>query len=276
MLEATVDQYLGDLSRSTYDSTAEDISVERFSHAENLYKLALDKLNFSVWKNCVSCPEKENAESMIHKTTLAKDGERGASDKFAHFVGTEQDTRKSTRAVQKAKAEAKKSRNNAPRPLLKEECLISENNSRITRSRYRANQNQLVSTSGEAQVGVSRCLKGDNVSDCSDMLCHWELLQETKTSMVGFGCQVKCICDKMRCWQCLVMEVIESGLVNNYIHLKWEYFRRRLSLRLLTCMGMGCKLFALIITCSTLLLMRKLALIFLVRLVSCTRNLSRV
>jgi separase len=244
MLEATVDQHLGDLSRSNFDSTTADISVERLSHAENLYKLALDKLNLSVWKNCVSFPEKANAESMMLKKTVVKDAECGASNHSACFVATEQDPRKSARELPKVKTEAKTSRKKAPKPFLKEK--IPENNSRLTRSRYRSTQNQSMSTSGESQVGPSGesqvgplgYLKGHDVFDCPDLLCQGELLVETKSCTVAFGCEVKCISD-MRCWQCLAMAVMESGLVNNFVHMKWEVVRRRLLLRLLTGIGMS-------------------------------------
>ncbi|XP_059463278.1 separase isoform X5 [Corylus avellana] len=235
MLEATVDQHLGDLSRSNFDSTSADISVEKLSHAENLYKLALDKLNLSVWKNCVSFPEKANAESLMLKKTLVKDAECGASNHSACFVATEQDPRKSTREQPKVKTEAKTSRKKAPKPLLKEK--IPENNSRLTRSRYRSTQNQSMSTSGESQVGRSGYLKGNDVCDSSDLLCQGELLLVTKSCTVAFGCEVKCISNNMWCWQCLSMAVMDSGLLNNFVHMKWEVVRRRLLLRLLIGIG---------------------------------------
>uniref|UniRef100_A0A2N9IGR6 separase n=1 Tax=Fagus sylvatica TaxID=28930 RepID=A0A2N9IGR6_FAGSY len=213
MMEATLDQHLGDLVRSNSDSTAADISVERLSHAENLYKLALDKLNLSVWKNCVSCPEKANAET------------------------NNQGRGKSTREAPKAKMEAKKSRKNAPKPLPKDQCLIPENNSRLTRSKYRSTQNLSMSTSGELQVGGLRCLKGNNASDFSDTISQRESLLETDGCIVSSGSEVKCICNKMGCWHCLLMEVMNSGLVDNLLNMKWELVRRRLSLRLLTSIG---------------------------------------
>lgn len=260
MLEATVDQHLGDLSRSNFDSATADISVERLSHAENMYKLALDKLNLSVWKNCVSFPEKANAESMMLKKTVLKDAECGASNHSACFVATEQDPRKSMREPPKVKTEAKTSRKKAPKPLLKEK--IPENNSRLTRSRYRSTQNQSMSTSGESQVGPSGYLKGHDVFDCPDLLCQGELLVETKSCTVAFGCEVKCI-SNMRCWQCLAMAVMESGLVNNFVHMKWEVVRRRLLLRLLT--GIGMSNFYSVYPCanSHLNTFRELALFFL-------------
>ncbi|GMY05223.1 separase isoform X2 [Fagus crenata] len=237
MMEATLDQHLGDLVRSNSDSTAADISVERLSHAENLYKLALDKLNLSVWKNCVSCPEKANAESMMLEKSLVKDAECVGSNNLACSVANDQGRGKSTREAPKAKMEAKKSRKNAPKPLPKDQCLIPENNSRLTRSKYRSTQNLSMSTSGELQVGGLRCLKGNNASDFSDTISQRESLLETNGCIVSSGSEVKCICNKMGCWHCLLMEVMNSGLVDNLLNMKWELVRRRLSLRLLTSIG---------------------------------------
>ncbi|KAK7839536.1 separase [Quercus suber] len=187
MMEATLDHHLGDLSRSNSDSTTADTSVERLSHAENQYKLALDKLDLPVWKNCVSCPEMANAEN----------AECVGSNNSSSFVENDRGTGKSTREAPKAKMDAKKSRKNAPKPLLKDQCLIAENNSRVTRSRYRSTQNLSMKTSGELQVGLSRCLKDNNGSDCSDTLSQKELLVETNSCIVSSGCEVKCIPDKM-------------------------------------------------------------------------------
>ena len=242
MMEATLDQHLGDLVRSNSDSTAADISVERLSHAENLYKLALDKLNLSVWKNCVSCPEKANAESMMLEKSLVKDAECVGSNNLACSVANDQGRGKSTREAPKAKMEAKKSRKNAPKPLPKDQCLIPENNSRLTRSKYRSTQNLSMSTSGELQVGGLRCLKGNNASDFSDTISQRESLLETNGCIVSSGSEVKCICNKMGCWHCLLMDVMNSGLVDNLLNMKWELVRRRLSLRLLTSIGMDANL----------------------------------
>lgn len=238
MMEATLDHHLGDLSRSNSDSTTADTSVERLSHAENQYKLALDKLDLSVWKNCVSCPEMASAESMMLEKFFVKDAECVGSNNSSSFVENDRGTGKSTREAPKVKMEAKKSRKNAPKPLLKDQLLIAENNSRVTRSRYRSTQNLSIRTTGELQVGLSRCLKDNNGSDCSDTLSQTELLVETNSCIVSSGCEVKCIPDKMRCWHCLLMEVMKSGLVNNFLNMKWELVRRRLSLRLLTGIGM--------------------------------------
>jgi separase len=51
------------------------------------------------------------------------------------------------------------------------------------------------------------------------------------------GCEIICICNGKKCWFCLAREVKESGLLSNFIYLKWEFARRRLSIRLLSGIG---------------------------------------
>ncbi|CAK9151203.1 unnamed protein product [Ilex paraguariensis] len=59
--------------------------------------------------------------------------------------------------------------------------------------------------------------------------------------MADYGCEFICVCNKMKCRHCLLHDVLESGSVDSFIHMKWELVRRRLSLRLLLsrgkCMG---------------------------------------
>ncbi|XP_031277684.1 separase [Pistacia vera] len=212
MLEVTVDQQLGDLSRSLFDGATGNTSMERLSHAENIYKSALDKLNLSEWKNSISFPEGESSENTME--ILTRDGSV-------------------------AKMEGKKSRKlkNAPTTLLKDQSLIPESNSRITRSKYRSSQNQCVNGSIEVQAGLSKHTKGNTSSDFSNPLSQRESVLETKSCIVDTGCEATCICNKMKCWKCLRVEVIESGLLDNFVHIKWEFIRRRLSLRVLTGIG---------------------------------------
>ncbi|KAJ0007712.1 hypothetical protein Pint_29731 [Pistacia integerrima] len=144
-----------------------------------------------------------------------------------------------TRDGSVAKMEGKKSRKlkNAPTTLLKDQSLIPESNSRITRSKYRSSQNQCVNGSIEVQAGLSKHTKGNTSSDFSNPLSQRESVLETKSCIVDTGCEATCICNKMKCWKCLRVEVIESGLLDNFVHIKWEFIRRRLSLRVLTGIG---------------------------------------
>ncbi|KAK2664690.1 hypothetical protein Ddye_003264 [Dipteronia dyeriana] len=208
MLEAAVDQQLGDISRSHFDSATSNFSIEKLSHAEELYKVSLKKLNCSEWKNLISCPEEANSESILHGQTQSN----------------QPDTMELlTRDGMNAKAERKKGRKtkNAPNG----QYLIPERNSRITRSKSRSSQYQSVNSS----------------TDFSDIASQRKSVSETKNCIIDTGSEASCICNKTKCWQCLPVEVIESGLLDNLINIKWEFVRRKLSLRILNgigkCMG---------------------------------------
>ncbi|KAI3774516.1 hypothetical protein L1987_49074 [Smallanthus sonchifolius] len=56
ILEVTIDQQLGDLFRSRFNSTI-DNKLEGLSKAETFYRSATEKLKLSEWKNCVSDPK---------------------------------------------------------------------------------------------------------------------------------------------------------------------------------------------------------------------------
>lgn len=238
MLEVTVDQQLGDLSRSLFDGATGNTSMERLSHAENIYKSALDKLNLSEWKNSISFPEGESSESLFLKKPLVQNNEYVASNTFSDSSIYYPDTTEIlTRNGSVAKVEGKKSRKlkNAPKA---DQSLIPESNSRITRSKYRSSQNQCVNGSIEVQAGLSKHTKGNTSFDFSNPRSQRESVSETKSCIVDTGCEATCICNKMKCWKCLPMEAIESGLLDNFVHIKWEFIRRRLSLRVLTGIGM--------------------------------------
>lgn len=239
MLEATVNQNLGDLFQSMFYNTR-NTSLDKLSLAENLYKSAIAKLNLSEWKNSVSCPEQGWVESTRLRKTILKDVGSCASSTFTHSEENQEDIGKPTREGLKGKKEVKKCKktNNAPKPVVKDQDAIPEYNLRSTRSRYQSSQNQSISGNGVVQVGHSKQLKGNSKSDCPDTFRKREFLLDLKSCEVAFGCDVTCICNKMSCWQCLPVEVLDSGLVKNLVDLKWEFVRRRLSLRLLTGLGM--------------------------------------
>ncbi|KAJ7002733.1 separase [Populus alba x Populus x berolinensis] len=212
MLEATIDQRLGDLSYSLFNTTR---SIERLSLAESLYRSALDRLGHPEWKNSVS---------------YSKDVEEteGASVCFPTCqVGS------------KLKMESQKCRKTkkATKCLLKEQSSVTEHNPRLTRSRYHSFQNQKVDSSAEVQVGPLNQLKGNKTCDIVDPNGQRQWLSGRKGCMVDLGCEIICICNGKKCWFCLAREVKESGLLSNFIYLKWEFARRRLSIRLLSGIG---------------------------------------
>ncbi|KAL5787518.1 hypothetical protein ACOSP7_004467 [Xanthoceras sorbifolium] len=243
MLEATVDQQLGDLSRSHFDSATGIFSIEKLSQAEELYKLALAKLNCSEWKNLISCPKEVNSESILHGSTSVQNAKWGACDTSALSVLNQPDTMELLRRDgHNRKMEGKKCKKskNATKALVKDHDLIPEHNSRITRSKSRSSQCQSVNSSIDLQADLLKHAK-DKVSDCSDIVSQRKFVSERKSNIINTGSEASCICNKMKCWQCLPVEVIESGLLDNLVNIKWEFVRRRLSLRMLNgigkCMG---------------------------------------
>ena len=221
ILEATIDQHLGDLYRSHLDCTTENLSIKRLSFAENLYKSALDKLNLSEWKNSVSSPEESCAEGILSRNQL------------------DAVTLVSTGEVPKVKMETRSRKaKKASQILPQEQCLVSQNNSRLTRSKYRSFQDKSVNAKGEEQACLTKYSNGKLVPVCTDPFSHKGSRMDVKSSMADFGSETTCICNQRKCWHCLPIEVMESGLVNDFIFMKWEFVRRRLSLRLLTNKGM--------------------------------------
>ncbi|GLT85957.1 hypothetical protein SLE2022_041220 [Rubroshorea leprosula] len=205
MLEVNVDQQLGDLFRNLFDCSKGSNLRQRLSQAEDLYRNALEKLNHSEWKNSISCFDKESA------THIAAD----QSDTMD--IGKPRKTKK------------------LPKSALKEKILISQCSSRLTRSKYRSSQNQTTSGAVEAQVGLSEHSKSDTV--LGDAPIENELLLEGRDHMDGREDEVACICNKLKCWRCLPLEVMKSGFLSSYINVKWEFARRRLSVRVLGGIG---------------------------------------
>lgn len=221
ILEATIDQQLGDLYRTHLDCTTENLSIKRLSFAENLYKSALDKLSLSEWKNSVSSSEESCAEGILSRNQL--DAVELASTGEVPKVKMETRSRKAKKLSQ---------------ILPQQQCLLSQNNSRLTRSKYRSCQDKSVIAKGEEQACLTKYSNGKHVPVCTDPFSQEGSRVDVKSSMADFGSETTCICNKIKCWHCLPIEVMESGLLNNFISLKWEFVRRRLSLRLLTGIGM--------------------------------------
>ncbi|KAJ4836891.1 hypothetical protein Tsubulata_046816 [Turnera subulata] len=216
MLEVNLDMGLGDLSRSRFYNTIGNVSMEELFHAESLYQSALEKLNLSEWKNRITCPER------------VEHGMQNAFDTQGHTVSSvstkgEKDIGKSRRS------------RNASRSLIKEQSSLAMNNTRVTRSRSRSSQNQNVSRSSEVQLSNSRN-NGRDINDRLDTISEG-MPFDVKSSSVELRCGVACNCNKMPSWFCLATEVMESGLMSNFVYMKWEFARRQLSLKVLAGIG---------------------------------------
>ncbi|XP_019425826.1 PREDICTED: separase isoform X1 [Lupinus angustifolius] len=232
-LEVILYQYLGDLCQHKFETRTGVVSEVT---AKNLYTSALDKLNLSEWKNPLTCPEEGNGETAQD----IKCGGRICACLTINEAGG--NVTESVKAGPETKTRAKQNRKtkNAAKVLRKESNLGVEDKPMITRSRCRSSQNQHISISSKSDVGES--LEGNNISDSSGMLIQKESVLNKDGCTVASWYSLNCD-SKTRCWHCLPPEVMNSGLLNNFINLKWEFVRRQLSMNLLTrlvkCFSMG-------------------------------------
>lgn len=230
-LEVTLYEYLGDLCQSKFDTCDGVMSEET---AKNWYTSALDKLNLSEWKNPLSCPEDGSDGT-------ATDIKCPAGKTCTCFIMNEvgESVKKSMKAGRETEIGAKQNRKtkNAAKVLPKEPNLVVENKSRLTRSRYRSSQNQYTSIHGKLEVHES--LEGNHVSDSSDMLSQNGSVLSNIGCTFASRCAITCVFSKMKCWYCLPSEVVKSGLLNDFINLKWEFVRRQHSMKLLSRVGMS-------------------------------------
>ncbi|KAE8698781.1 putative Kinetochore protein ndc80 [Hibiscus syriacus] len=221
MLEGNLDQQFGDLFHNLSDSDVINDSKERLSHAEVLYKSALEKLNHSQWKNIIS--DEESKEDLAIRTAII------SSEDVAGNAASKPDAT-GARKGRKTK--------NVSKPAVKEQQAIPEQISRVTPSRSQSSQNQSISSTGEAQVGRSKQSNGNVVSKVSDT--YWEKespLLGKESYMDESTSEIACICKRTKCWQCLPAETMKSGLLIYFINIKWEYARRKLLARILTGIG---------------------------------------
>lgn len=230
ILEVTLNQCLGDLCQSKFETCTGVISEVT---AKNWYTSALEKLNLSEWKNPLTCPEDGNDET-------EQDVKCGAGKTCTCFTINEacENVMKSVKSGPETKTGAKQNRKtkNAAKVLRKEPNLVVEDRPMITRSRYRSSQNQRIGISSKSEVGES--LEGNHSSNPSDILSRKESVLQKIGCTVASRCAITCVSSKMRCWHCLPSEVLNTGLLNNFINLKWEFVRRKLSMKLLTRVGM--------------------------------------
>ncbi|XP_065870788.1 separase isoform X2 [Euphorbia lathyris] len=224
MLEVNVDMQLADLYRNRIFLETRNVSMQRLSPAESLYKSSLYKLILPEWRNSVSCPQEvEDRKNCACSASTQPD--------IVAFVPTkpEANARMKDRKCRQTK--------NAARCLLKEQTSITECNTRLTRSRYRSSQSQSANSFDEVQLGLSKHLNGNHEYGSSDTINRGKSVSEMRSKTVNLGSGVACICNNMKCWFCLAGEVKQSGSLINFIHMKWELLRRQLCLRVLSGRG---------------------------------------
>lgn len=225
LFEVTIDLHLGDLVRSRHDKyTIEKRSVD----AETLYKSALDKLNLPEWKNSVSSPEDIGFENIIVCDAVGMN--HSHVNEFPSKVD-EAEMRIEAKKTRKTKKASKQ---------LQGQCLVAEQNSRMTRSRCRS-QKTNDNIPCDVQVGRAKYSNNGHCFALPDALSQGGPLSKIESPAADSGCEVACVCNKMKCWYCLPIKVMESDCINDFVHMKWEFARRRLLLKLLTGIGMVLK-----------------------------------
>ncbi|KAJ1434987.1 SEPARIN core domain [Sesbania bispinosa] len=226
ILEVTLYQYLGDLCLSKFNTSKGVTSEET---AKKWYTSALNKLDLSEWKNPLSCPEDGS-------NGTAPDVKCATGKTCTCFIlnGTGENITQSMKEGPETKIGAKQNRKNknAGKVLPKEPSVLVENKSRLTRSRYRSSQNQHTNISSKSEVNESA--EGNQVSGPSDMLSQKESVVNKIGCSISSRCAITCVFPKMGCWHCLPSEVVKSGLLNDFLNLKWEFVRRQLSMKLFT------------------------------------------
>ncbi|GFY89325.1 separase [Actinidia rufa] len=205
----------------------------RLLFAETLYKSALNKL--TEWGNSVSNLEEISVEKTIGCDALASEVGICASSlsACAPYQSDIINEFPSEVDVLETRIEAKKSRKvkKASRPLPQ---------GLMTRSRYRSQRNN-ENIPCEVHVGLPKYSNNEQCVAFPNFLGQRGPVSEIKSSAADLRCEITCVCNNMKCWYCLPIEVMKSGCINNFVQIKWEFARRRLLLRLLAgrgkCMG---------------------------------------
>ncbi|OVA03751.1 Peptidase C50 [Macleaya cordata] len=216
-LEVTIDQRIGDLTKSRLDGATRASSVNSLSLALDLYRSALTKLNLPEWENSFSFSEETNQSDTKEICSLKDKGEG------SHVNVVPKKSRKSKKAS---------------KHLTMEQNLEPVHMPMMTRSRYRSSHNKSVQVE---EMMDSECPKSSNqncVSAGHDTHSQIRPFSElSRSSIAESGREELCVCHSKNCWRCLLMKVMERGNMQDFIYMKWEFHRRRLQLRLLIEIG---------------------------------------
>ncbi|KAJ4962506.1 hypothetical protein NE237_022445 [Protea cynaroides] len=243
IMEATIDQQIGDLTRSRFLSTTGGPSIDSLSVALDVYKSALKKLNFSEQENFFGISGGLNIGSTRTGRTVV-DTDYDCTSKNECCVTNQSDTRKFRSLMveheESLGMKAKKGRNlrKASKHLPQDQVLKTDHNLRVTRSRDQSNHNKRVQVQGEAESRVTARSSGNHRFASPEAFRQkGSLIEFIKISKAEIGCEHTCFCKRANGWRSLLVEVAESGSVKDLIIIKWEFHHRRLSVRLLTGIG---------------------------------------
>lgn len=210
LLEVTVEQEVGDLVASSINSITSNKLHEESLKAEIFYRSAVEKLQLSEWKNCLSNPEEAKRNTVFCDALLNGGNDVSISSDCGNQAEHEAIQPKVTRKSKKT-----------GKTIPQEQRVTS----RITRSSKQKSE--------EVHNSVSKFSERKQVHACDDALIG----KETQKSKVDFSCvsEVTCVSD---CWHCVPSGVMNSSSLTSIIEMNWECTRRRRLLRLYIRIGM--------------------------------------
>lgn len=122
------------------------------------------------------------------------------------------------RRSRRAKKEAK--------PSFQKQDLVVSNHRRITRSIHRS------------LVEIHEIEQEDKgMAASSSLAVEHSTSLDSKNFSADFQSEIRSLCNKMKCWQCLHVNAGECSNLNIFISMNWELVHRKLSLRLLISIG---------------------------------------
>lgn len=129
------------------------------------------------------------------------------------------------------KVEARRSRRTKKeaKPTFQKQDLVVCNHRRITRSIHRS----LVETHETEPEDKGTAASSSLAAELSTSL-------DSKNFSADFQSEIRSLCNKMKCWQCLHVEAGECSNLSIFISMNWELVHRKLSLRLLISIGTVC------------------------------------
>ncbi|XP_047307638.1 separase [Impatiens glandulifera] len=212
IMEVMVNQHIADLYRCrSSNAIGGSLCAESLSSAENLYKLALDKLKSFDCKNS-KCHMEESIPS-IDET------EYSSSNLLTR-----------TKMVDKQSLKEK----NASTSSHFRQGFIEEKKTRVIRSTSSLRRSERISRDVH---------KHADTSPCSDQVCGRPRVTGSRGQLSENSSSLKdateaiCICNKKNCWHCLLVDIVGSGCMENLLWVKWELLRRQVSFRILRNIG---------------------------------------
>ncbi|XP_042511471.1 separase isoform X2 [Macadamia integrifolia] len=242
IMEATIDQQIGDLTRSRFICTTGG-QINSLSIALDMYKSALEKLDFLEQENSSSTSGGPNIDSTRNRKTVV-DVDYDVTSINACCVTDQSDTRKFCSVMVEdeeslgTKTKRGRKPRNASKHLHQDQNLKTDHNPRVTRSRDQSNHNKSVQAQGAAESRFSEHSIGNHGIASSEALRQkGSFIEFIMNSKAEIGCEQTCFCKVTNCWRSLLVEVAAAGSVKDLIIVKWEFHHRRLSVRLLTGIG---------------------------------------